>query len=252
MRVLGGRIILVEGGASRETQSGGEAWPNAARVLRQACSLTILTIDRDYPPDCRLHSPLEVAARDGPSRATVAAAVPRVVLDFTWAVHHQRLGGEGQVRRSVVRERRCCVARLFGGSFGTIGPGGTATETRDAASFFAFVPLDNRIKLRDGPVLTRGRCRPPQAAMPLCSELICSPKKAVAGSRPERTTPGGSSRVEEIRRKIRPPGIKPAFLCRLGPYVTKEELEFIYQKNESVTRIFGKMLFFLLFSRKMS
>ena len=54
MRVLGGRIVLVEGGASRETQSGGEAWLNVARAIRQACSLTItiLTIDRDYPPDC--------------------------------------------------------------------------------------------------------------------------------------------------------------------------------------------------------
>ena len=64
---------------------------------------------------------LEVAARDGPSRKTVAAAVTRVVLDFTWAVHHQRLGGEGQVRS--VRERRCCKAKLLGGNFGTIVPG---------------------------------------------------------------------------------------------------------------------------------
>ena len=38
--------------------------------------------------------------------------MPRVVLDLTWAVHHQRLGGEGQVRS--VRERGCCVAYLFG------------------------------------------------------------------------------------------------------------------------------------------
>ena len=53
--------------------------------------------------------------------------------------------------------------------------------------------------------------------------------------------------VEEIRRKIHPPGIKPAFLRRLGPYVTKEELESIYQKIESVTRIFEKMLLFLFF-----
>ena len=52
MRVLGGRIVLVEGGASRETLPGGEALLNVARVIRQACSLTILTIDRDYPPDC--------------------------------------------------------------------------------------------------------------------------------------------------------------------------------------------------------
>ena len=42
--VLGERFFLVEGGASRETQSGGEAWPDVARVIRQ-------TIDCDTPPD---------------------------------------------------------------------------------------------------------------------------------------------------------------------------------------------------------
>ena len=73
----------------------------------------------------------------------------------------------------------------------------------------------------------------------------------------DETLPGGADivatiLVEEIRRKIRPPGIKPAFLCRLGPYVTKEELESIYQKNESVTRIFEKMLLFISPPRKMS
>ena len=67
-----------------------------------------------------------------------------------------------------------------------------------------------------------------------------------------RSVPRRASTLEEIRRKKRPPGIKPAFLCRLGPYVTKDELESIYQKNESVTRIFEKMLLFLFFSGKMS
>ena len=107
----------------------------AGQVLRQACSLTILTIDRDYPPDC---THLEVAVRDGPSRTTVAAAVPRVVLYFTWAVHHQRLGGEGQVRS--VRERRCFRAGLLGGSLGTIVPWGTDIETRPGSSFFCLCP----------------------------------------------------------------------------------------------------------------
>ena len=37
-------------------------------------------------------------------------------------------------------------------------------------------------------------------AMPLCSELMSRPKKAVAGSRPERTTPGGSSRAGRGRQ----------------------------------------------------
>ena len=57
--------------------------------------------------------------------------------------------------------------------------------------------------------------------------------------------------IEEIRQKIRRLGVKPAFLRRLGPYVTKEELGSIYQKNESVTRIFEKCYFFCVFSRKM-
>ena len=54
MRVLGGRIILVEGGASREPSQVVKhgQWPNVTRVIRRACSLTILTIDRDHPPDC--------------------------------------------------------------------------------------------------------------------------------------------------------------------------------------------------------
>ena len=50
--------------------------------------------------------------------------------------------------------------------------------------------------------------------------------------------------VEEIRGKICRLGSKPALLRRLGPCVTKEELESLHQKNESVTRIFEKMLLF--------
>ena len=53
----------------------------AGRVLRQAHPLTIMTIVRDHPP-ARLHSALEVALRDGPTRATVAAAGPRVDARF--------------------------------------------------------------------------------------------------------------------------------------------------------------------------
>ena len=56
--------------------------------------------------------------------------------------------------------------------------------------------------------------------------------------------------VEEIRGKICRLGSKPALLRRLGPCVTKEELESLHQKNESVTRIFEKMLLFFLFFKK--
>ena len=51
-------------------------------------------------------------------------------------------------------------------------------------------------------------------------------------------------------RKIRELRMKPAFLRCLGPYVTKEELESIYQKIESLTRIFEEMSLFPFFPQK--
>ena len=65
---------------------------------------------------------------------------------------------------------------------------------------------------------------------------------------PEATT---RLMVEEIRGKIRRLGSKPALLRRLGPCVTKEELESLHQKIESITRIFVKMLLFSDFQEKM-
>ena len=56
-----------------------------------------------------------------------------------------------------------------------------------------------------------------------------------------RLPAGRGVRMEKIRRKIRELGIKPAFLRRLGPSVTKEEFESVYQKIESLTRIFEEM-----------
>ena len=56
--------------------------------------------------------------------------------------------------------------------------------------------------------------------------------------------------LEEIRGKIRELGIKPGFLRRLGPSVTKEELESVYNKIESLTRIFEEMLLFNVFFKK--
>ena len=61
---------------------------------------------------------------------------------------------------------------------------------------------------------------------------------------------GTGTGVEEIRGKIRELRIKPAFLRCLGPYVTKEDLESIYQKTESLTRIFEEMQLFCVFSKK--
>ena len=59
--------------------------------------------------------------------------------------------------------------------------------------------------------------------------------------------------VEEIRGEITQLGIRPAFLRRLGPCATKEELESIVHipKGKSVTRIFEKkMLLFLCVFKK--
>ena len=89
-----------------------------------------------------------------------------------------------------------------------------------------------------------------------------APSKATSPvSQPHRSTPDPPdqppqlrrckhrppTRLEEIRRKIRPPGIKPAFLCRLGPYVTKEELESIYQKKRVRNSHFRENAAFSLF-----
>ena len=61
----------------------------------------------------------------------------------------------------------------------------------------------------------------------------------------------GGFELEEIRGKIRELRIKLAFLRCLGLYVTKEELESIYQKIESLTRIFEEMpLFCVCVSKK--
>ena len=83
-----------------------------------------------------------MAARDRPSRKTVAAAaVPRVVLDFTWRMMSWRLGEEGKVRS--VRERQWLAGSGFrvqrraaasGRHFGTSGGTATPTETVKEAS----------------------------------------------------------------------------------------------------------------------
>ena len=105
MRVLGGRIVLVEGEASRETQSGGEAWPNVARVIRQAHPLTIMTIDRDHPPDPTYLSKLPRAAGER-GRLTAWSHVLLSPLQHSERELDRDSGWarEGQVRW--VRERR--------------------------------------------------------------------------------------------------------------------------------------------------
>ena len=45
-------MFLWEGSLERDPQVMCKNMLVAGRVIRQACSLTILTIDRDYPPDC--------------------------------------------------------------------------------------------------------------------------------------------------------------------------------------------------------
>ena len=79
---------------------------------------------------------------------------------------------------------------------------------------------------------------------------VCDQSKA---NKDSAAYPGhfASTQVEKIRGKICRLGSKPALLRRLGPCVTKAELESRHQKNDSVTRIFKKMLlFFLVFKKK--
>ena len=91
----------------------------AGRGLRQAHPPTIMTIDRDHPPDCTHLSKLRCATGQlgqpflPPCRASM--------LDFTWVVNHQRVGAEGQARS--VRERRIFFVQFlrFGVRTGSTG-----------------------------------------------------------------------------------------------------------------------------------
>ena len=97
--------------------------------------------DRLWYP-ARLLLPLVVAARDDRAGRTLRASERLALLDFTWAVNHQRVGGEGKVRS--VRERQWLVAPCFGCSgLGTALPGGTVTEARYQTFDDPFVSLKN-------------------------------------------------------------------------------------------------------------
>ena len=98
----GGELFLWKGSLERDPQVMCKNMLVAGRVLRQACSLTILTIDRDYPPDCTHLSKLRCAT--GQLGQPLLPPCRASMLDFTWAVNHQRVGAEGQARS--VRERR--------------------------------------------------------------------------------------------------------------------------------------------------
>ena len=89
----------------------------------------------------------------------------------------------------------------LGGSLGTIVPGGTDIENCPGEPSLAFAPLDNRVNEGTGWYSPGGDVdhlkRPCRCG---CSELMSRPKKAVAGYRPERPTPGGSSRADRGRQ----------------------------------------------------
>ena len=80
MRVPRGRIVLVEG-QSRKRPTGYVQEHARSGPSSSSGASSHHHDDRPRPP-ARLHSPLEVALRDGPTRATVAAAVPRVDARF--------------------------------------------------------------------------------------------------------------------------------------------------------------------------
>ena len=108
----------------------------AGRVLRQACSLTIMPIDRyrDYPPDCTRLSKWRPAT--GQVGQPLLPPCRASMLDFTWAVNHQRVGAEGQARS--VRERRWSIWQC--GWFGvrTWSTGFEPVVLPDGSSSFGF------------------------------------------------------------------------------------------------------------------
>ena len=140
--------------------------------------------DRPRPP-ARLHSPLEVALRDGPTRATVAAAVPRVVLDFTWAVNHQRVGAEGQVR-SVLSARTEMIHTAIPAVRGSDRVNGLRTARMARHKFAVRVSHPDLCVLRTGRVVGHNMAhfhRPLTCTAPLpgeyASSALASPSKRV-------------------------------------------------------------------------
>ena len=107
----------------------------AGRVLRQAHPLTIMTIDRDHPPDCTHLSKLRCAT--GQLGQPLLPPCRASMLDFTWAVNHQRVGAEGQARS--VRERRIFVGRFWGFGVRTGSTGFEPQERPGRASPFGFL-----------------------------------------------------------------------------------------------------------------
>ena len=106
MRVLGGRIVLVEG-QSRKRPTGYVQEHARSGPSSSSGASSHHHDDRPRPP-ARLHSPLEVALRDGPTRATVAAAVPRVDARFHLGGKSSAGGrrGPGEVSARTEMKRR--------------------------------------------------------------------------------------------------------------------------------------------------
>ena len=92
----GGELFLWKGSLERDPQVMCKNMLVAGRVLRQAHPLTIMTIDRDHPPDCTHLSKLRCAT--GQLGQSLLPPCRASMLDFTWAVNHQRVGaGPGEV-----------------------------------------------------------------------------------------------------------------------------------------------------------
>ena len=101
---------MCKGSLDRDPQVMCKNMLVAGRVLRQAHPPTVMVIDRDHPPDCTHFSKLRCAT--GQLGQPLLPPCRALMLDFTWAVNHQkRVGAEGQARS--VRERRCSTWRFL-------------------------------------------------------------------------------------------------------------------------------------------
>ena len=181
MRVLGGRIVLVEG-QSRKRPTGYVQEHARSGPSSSSGASSHHHDDRPRPP-ARLHSPLEVALRDGPTRATVAAAVPRVDARF-------HLGGKssagGRRGSGEVSARTANICRAVFAVRGSDRVNGLRT-TRTARQIFAVrVSHPDLCVLRTGRMVGQNMARfhrPLTCTAPLpgeyASSALASPSKRV-------------------------------------------------------------------------
>ena len=181
MRVLGGRIVLVEG-QSRKRPTGYVQEHARSGPSSSSGASSHHHDDRPRPP-ARLHSPLEVALRDGPTRATVAAAVPRVDARFHLGGKSSAGGrrGPGEVSARTAKKRLAVFAVR-----GSDMVNGLRTARTARPKFAVWVSHHDLHVLRTGRVVGHNMARfhrPLTCTAPLpgeyASSALASPSKRV-------------------------------------------------------------------------